>query len=151
MKNTRDTSKNPSQEDDKKISPLEKFDSVNSNDNYKAYGESGRDDNPGKDMGWKKKIKNMRRIVHMEFDTDDDVEEQSKNTNDVKTEGKVRVRKKTVRYCEFSSEDEEGEHADPNEVKKTQHDHETPSKNDENDQVLVSNVMTLYNNRTYIL
>ena len=30
----------------------------------------------------------------MEFDTDDEVAEQSKNTNDVKTEVKVRVRKR---------------------------------------------------------
>ena len=45
----------------------------------------------------------------MEFNTDDDMEEQPKNANDVKVEGKVRVRKKTVHYYEFSSEDEEGE------------------------------------------
>ena len=85
----------------------------------------------------------MQKIIHMEFDTDNDMEEQSKNTNDVKVEGKVRVRKKTVHYYEFSSEDEEGEHADPKKVKKTQDDHENPSKNDENDQALVSNEMTL--------
>ena len=48
----------------------------------------------------------------MEFKSDDEVEEQSKNTNDVKAEGKVRVRKKTVHYYEFCSEDEEGEHGD---------------------------------------
>ena len=35
----------------------------------------------------------MRKIIHMEFETDVDVEEQSKNANDVKAEGKVRVRK----------------------------------------------------------
>ena len=29
-----------------KISPLEKSNPVNSNDNLNAYGESGRDDNP---------------------------------------------------------------------------------------------------------
>ena len=49
----------------------------------------------------------------MEFDTDDDVEEQPKNANDVKVERKVRVRKKTVQYYEFSSADKEGEHANP--------------------------------------
>ena len=48
-KHAQDTSKNPSKQDDKKISPLEKSDSVNSNDNLKAYGESGRDDNLGRD------------------------------------------------------------------------------------------------------
>ena len=37
----------------------------------------------------KTKTKNMRKIVHMEFETDDDVEEQSKNANDVKAEGKL--------------------------------------------------------------
>ena len=39
-KNAQDTSKNPSKQDDKKISPLEKSNSINSNDNLKAYGES---------------------------------------------------------------------------------------------------------------
>ena len=39
-----------------------------------------------------------RKIIHMEFESDDDMAEQSKNTNDVKTEGKVRVTKKTVHY-----------------------------------------------------
>ena len=41
------------------------------------------------------------------------MEEQLKNANDVKTEGKVRVKKKMVHYYEFSSEDERGEQADP--------------------------------------
>ena len=54
----------------------------------------------------------------MEFETDDDVEEHLKNTNDVKVEGKVRVRKKTVHYYEFSSEDEEGEHGDLKKLRK---------------------------------
>ena len=76
---------------------------------------------------------------------DADMEEQPKNANDVKTEGKVRVRKKTVHYYEFSSEDKEGEHADLKKVKKTQDDHKNPSKNDEKDQALVSNEMTLSN------
>ena len=88
-KNVRDSSKNPSEQDDKKFSPLEKSDSVTSNDNLNAYGESGRDDNPEKSKEWKKKTKNMQKIIHMEFETDDDVEEQSKNANDVKAEGKV--------------------------------------------------------------
>ena len=50
-----------------------------------------------------------------------------------------------VHYYEFSSENEEGEHADPKKVKKTQDDHENPRKNDKKDQVLVSNEMTLSN------
>ena len=145
MKYTRDTSKNPTKQDDKKISSLDKSDSVNSSDNVKAYRESGTDNNPGKGREWKKKTKNMRKIIHMEFDTDDDVEEQLKNANGVKVEGKVRVRKKMVHYYEFSSEDEEGEHTDPKKNKKTQDDHENPSKNDENHQALVSNEMTLSN------
>ena len=40
----------------------------------------------------------------MEFETDDDVDEQLKNANDVKVEGKVRVRKKTIHCYEFSSD-----------------------------------------------
>ena len=56
--------------------------------------------------------------MHMEFQTDDDVAEQSKNANDVKAEGKVRVRNKTVHYYEFSSDEEEGELADPKNLRK---------------------------------
>ena len=54
----------------------------------------------------------------MEFDMDDDVEEQLKNANDVKVEGKVRVRKKMVHYYEFSSKDEEGEHTELKKLRK---------------------------------
>ena len=122
---------------------MEKSDFITSNDNLNAYGESGRDENPEKDKERKKKTWNTQKIIHMEFHTDDDVEEQSKNANDVKAEGKVRVRKKMVHYYEFSCEEEEGEHTDPKIFKKTQDGHEYPSKNDENDQAPVSNEMTL--------
>ena len=142
-KDVRDSSKNPDEQDDKQNSPLEKSDPLTSNDNLNAYGESGRDDNPEKGKEWKKNTWNTWKIIHMEFDTDDDMEEQSKNADDVKAEGKVRVRKKMVHYYEFSSEEEEGEHANPKKIKKTQDGHENPSKNDENDQALVSNEMTL--------
>ena len=54
----------------------------------------------------------------MELNTDDDVDKQSKNANDVKAEGKVQVRKKTVHYYEFSSEEEEGEHDNPKKLRK---------------------------------
>ena len=55
----------------------------------------------------------MQKIIHIEFESDDDMAEQSKNANDTKTEEKVGVTKKTVHYYEFSSKEEEGEHADP--------------------------------------
>ena len=79
----------------------------------------------------------------MEFESDDDMAEQSKIANNTKPEGKVQVKKKTVHYYESSSKEEEGEHANPKKIKKTQDGHENPSKNDENDQALVSNEMTL--------
>ena len=59
-----------------------------------------------------------RNIIHMEFESDDDMAVQLKNTNDTKTEGKVLVTKKTVHYYEFSSEEEEGEHANPKKSRK---------------------------------
>ena len=59
------------------------------------------------------------------------------------TEGKVQVMKKKVHYYELSSNEEEGEHADPKKIMKTQDGHKKPNKNDENDQALVSNEMTL--------
>ena len=89
-KNARDSCKNPSEQDNKKISPLEKSSSINSNDNLIAYGESGRDNNVGKGREWKKKTTDSRKIIRMEFDTDDDVEDQLKNANDSKAEGKFK-------------------------------------------------------------
>ena len=54
----------------------------------------------------------------MEFEVDDDMAEQLKNANHAKKEGKVRVTKKPVHYYEFSSEEEEGVHADPKKSRK---------------------------------
>ena len=142
-KNVQDSSKNSGKQDNKKFSPLEKSNQVTSNDKFNAYGESERDAKMEKGEECKTNTWQMRKIIHTEFESDDDVAEQSKNANDVKTEEKVRVMKKTVHYYEFSSEEEEGEHADLNKIKKTQDGHENPSKNDENDQALVSNEMTL--------
>ena len=64
----------------------------------------------------------------MEFESDDDVDEQVKNSSDAKAEGKVRVRKKIVHYYEISSDEEEGKHANPKKVKKTQDGHENQQK-----------------------
>ena len=85
----------------------------------------------------------MRKIIHMEFKSDDDVDEQVKDSSDAKAEGKVRVRKKIVHYYEISSDKEEGKRADPKKIKKTQDGHENQQKNDENDQALVSSEMAL--------
>ena len=46
------------------------------------------------------------------------MEEQLKNANDVKMEGKARVKKKMVHYYEFSSKDERGEQADLKRLRK---------------------------------
>ena len=88
-KNVRDSSKNPGEQDDKKCSPLEKSNPVTSNDNLNAYRESDRDNNPEKGKERKKNTWSMWKIIHMEFETDDDMAEQSKNANDAKVEGKV--------------------------------------------------------------
>ena len=89
MPNVRDSSKSPGEQDDQKCSPLEKSDPVTSNDNLNAYGESGRDNDTEKGKEWKKNTWRMRKIIHMEFKSDDDVEEQVKKANDAKEEGKV--------------------------------------------------------------
>ena len=36
----------------------------------------------------------MKKLIHMEVNMDDDVEEQLKNANDGKTEGKVKAKKR---------------------------------------------------------
>ena len=60
----------------------------------------------------------MRKIIHMEFESDDDVDEQAKNSSDAKAAGKVQVRKKTVHYYEISSDEEEGKHTYPKKIRK---------------------------------
>ena len=92
-KNVRDSSKNTSKQDDKKPSPLEKTNQVTSNDQLNAYGESDREDDPKKAKEHRKNTWRMRKIIHMEFESDDDMDEQAKNSSDAKMEGKVRVRK----------------------------------------------------------
>ena len=142
--NVRDPSKNTNKEDDRKPSPVEKTNQVTSNDQLNAYAESDRDEDSKKAKEFKKNTWRTRKIIHMEFESDDDVDEQAKNSSDVKAEGKVRVKKKIIHYYEISSDEEEGKHADPKKVKKTQEGHENQEKNDENDQALVSNEMTLF-------
>ena len=53
-RNVRDSSKNTSEQDDNKCSPLEKTGQVTSNDKLNDYGESDRDDNPKKAKEHKK-------------------------------------------------------------------------------------------------
>ena len=84
----------------------------------------------------------MQKIIHMEFESDDDVDEQAKNSSDAKAEGKVRVRKKTVHYYEISSDEEKGKYTDPKKFRNPKMATKI-QKNDENDQALVSNEMTL--------
>ena len=139
----RDSSKNTNEEDDRKPSPVEKTDQITSNVQLNDYKQSDREEDSKKAREAKKNIWRTRKIIHMEFDSDDDVDEQMKNNSNVKTEGKVRVKKKIIHYYEFSSDEEEGKRADPKKVQKIQEDHKNQAKNEENDQALVSNEMTL--------
>ena len=72
----------------------------------------------------------------MEFDLDDDVDEQTKNSRNLKTEGKVQVKKKIIHYYEYSSDEEEGKHADTKKAQKPQKGHGNQDKNDENARLL---------------
>ena len=85
----RDPSKNTNKQDDKKPSPVEKTNQVTSNDQLNAYEESDRDKDSKKVKEFKKNTWRMRKIIHMEFESDDDVDEQAKNSSKVKTAGKV--------------------------------------------------------------
>ena len=98
VKNVRDSSKNTSEQDDKKPSPLEKTYQVTSNDQLNAYRESERDEDPKKVKEHRNNTWRMRKIVHMEFESDDDMDKQAQNSSDANAEGKVRVRKKIVQY-----------------------------------------------------
>ena len=141
--NVQDSSKNTNEEDDRKLSPVEKTDQITSIVQLNDYEQSDRDEDLKKPREAKKNIWRTRKIIHMEFDSDDDVDKQMKNNSNVKTEGKVRVKKKIIHYYEFSSDEEEGKRADPKKVQKIQEDHKNQAKNEENDQAHVSNEMTL--------
>ena len=117
-KTTQDSSKNSAEQDGKQSSLLENPDQVTSNDKLNVYGESESDTKMKKGEGCKTNTWRTRKIIHMEFESDDDMAEQSKNANHAKKEGKVGVTKKTVHYYEFSSEEEEGAHADPKKSRK---------------------------------
>ena len=90
------------------------------NDDLKDYGESGieNDQERGKEWKiendqergkeWKKKAKKTKEVIHIEFNIDDDEKVQTKNAKDGNTERKVRRKKKTIHYYEFSSEDKSG-------------------------------------------
>ena len=134
---------NTNEQDDKKPCPVEKTDQVTSNDQLNAYEESDRDKDSKQAKEFKKNTWRTRKIINMEFKSDDDVDEQAMNSSNVKTEGKLRVRKKIIHYYEISSDEEAGKHTDPKKVKKTQDGHENQPKNDENEQALVSNEMTV--------
>ena len=87
--NVRDSSKNTNKEDDRKPSPIEKTNQITSNVQLNAYKESDREEDPKKAREAKKNIWRTRKIIHMEFDSDDDMDEQTKNSSNVQTEGKV--------------------------------------------------------------
>ena len=140
--NVWDSSKNTNEQDDKKPSPVEKTDQVTSNEKLNTYEESDRDEDLKKAKEFKKNTWRTRKIIHMEFESDDDMDKQAKNSSDVKAEGKVQVRRKIIHYYEISSDEEEGKHTDQK-INKTQDDHENQQKNDENDKAHVSNEMTL--------
>ena len=89
-------------------SPVEKTNQITSNVQLNAYEESDREDDSRKAQKAKKNTWRTRKIIHIEFDSDDDVDEQTKNSRNSKTEGKVRVKNKIIHYYEFSSDEEEG-------------------------------------------
>ena len=68
MKDAQNDGKNPSKQDNKKptvrTSPVEKSLPVNRNDNLKDYGESGIDDNPGRDKEWKRRLRTQKHYTY---------------------------------------------------------------------------------------
>ena len=87
--NVRDSSKNTNEEDDRKPSPVEKTNQITSNVQLNPYEESDREEDSKKAQDGKKNIWRTQKIIHMEFVSDDDVDEQTKNSSNVKTERKV--------------------------------------------------------------
>ena len=112
-------------------SPVEKTNQVTSNDQLNVYKDSDRDEDSGEGERIRKKNTwRMRKIIHTEFESDDDVDERANNSSNVQdAEGKVRVRKKIIHYYEISSDEEEGKHAlTPKKVKDNPDGHENQQK-----------------------
>ena len=86
-KTTQDSSKTSGEQDGKQSSPLENPDQVTSNDKLNAYGESESDAKMKKGEERKTNTWLTRTIIHMEFESDDDMAEQLKNANHPKKEG----------------------------------------------------------------
>ena len=77
--------------------PLVRSSSINSNNELYDYDDIGSDNNEEKEIEKWKKPKKARKIIHMEFDSDDDEKEQTKNLaegNQIEVEGKVHVKNK---------------------------------------------------------
>ena len=117
-KTTRESSKNSDEQDRKPSSLLETPDQITSKVEKNAYIETKSDGKKKKGEERKTNTWQTRKIIHMEFESDDDMAEQSKNANNAKKEGKVRVTKNTIHYYEFSREEEEGVHIDPKKLRK---------------------------------
>ena len=141
-KNTRDSSKNSSEQDGKPSSLLEKPNQLIRKDTLNAYGTSKTNDKREKGEERTTNTWRTQKIIHMEFESDDDVAEPQKNAETAKKEGKVRVTKTTIHYYELSSDEEDEAHTDPNKNEKPHADHEKSTEKGENDQALVSNEMT---------
>ena len=124
----RDSSKNSSEKDGKPSSLLEKPDQLIRKDTLNAYGTSKTNDKREKGKERTTNTWRTRKIIHTEFESDDDVAEPQKNAETTKKEGKVRVTTKTIHYYEFSSDEEDEAHADPNTNEKTHADHEKSTK-----------------------
>ena len=124
----RDSSKNSSEKDGKPSSLLEKPDQLIRKDTLNAYGTSKTNDKRAKGKERTTNTWRTRKIIHTEFESDDDVAEPQKNAETTKKAGKVRVTTKTIHYYEFSSDEEDEAHADPKTNEKTHADHEKSTK-----------------------
>ena len=100
-KNARDSSKNSSENDSKPSSLLEKPDQLIRKDTLNAYGTSKTNEKREKGEERTTNTWRTRKIIHMEFESDDDMAEPLKNAETAKKEGKVRVTKR--RYTTMKS------------------------------------------------
>ena len=115
--NARDSSENSNENDGKPSSLLQKPDLLIRKDTLNAYGTSKTNDKREKGEEHTTNTWRTWKIIHMEFESDDDVAEPQKSAETAKKEGKVRVTIKTVHYYEFSSDEEDEAHTNPKKTK----------------------------------
>ena len=138
----RDSSKNSSEKDGKPSSLLEKPDQLIRKDTLNAYGTSKTNDKREKGKERTTNTWRTRKIIHTEFESDNDVAEPQKNAETTKKKGKSESRQRQYTTMNSVAMKKTKRMPTRKQTKKPMLITRNQQKKSENDQALVSNEMT---------